>query len=862
MASPAVPTAEQFGIVKEILSGDSIVIRGKPVKGPPPEKTVQLAGIVAPRLARRPSPNRPEEQKDEPFAWQAREALRHMLVGKQIKYVIEYTVPTTGRDFVRITTKDGKDVASEMVAQGWLKVRPQTNQQSTPEHDNLLHLEQIAQNAGLGAWSKDPAVIAKAVRNPQWNVDTDRSLVVSKHKYNAVVEQVRDGSTLRLFLLPDFKYITVQLAGIKTPGFKRAEDGSNVDVAEPYADEAKFFVESRLLQRDVQVLLEGVTNQNFLATIIHPAGNISELLLKEGMARVVDWSLTCVTEGKEKYRAMEQLAKAKKLRIFRDYVAPAGFAGEKEFVAKVVEICNAETIVVKDKTGALRRLTISSIRGPKAPEGVKPKNHFDTPYLYEAKEFMRKRMIGKNVRIIVDFVKPANEGFPERTCVTVMDGTVNIGEALVSKGFCTVVRYRADDDQRSSHFDELLAAEQRAIAGNKGLHKQGDVVLHRVNDTSSNKEVAKNFYPFLQRAPRQKGVADYVIHGARLRIYIPKENAIISFVLSGISCPRTGRNDGENKTPSQPGAEEATQFTRDMCMQRDVTIQIDGMDKTGNFIGCLWVDDENLALRLVEKGLSSVHFSADRLNFGKELFAAEEAAKTAKIGIWKNYVEEKVEVTEEVKERDVKYKEVVISEVASGRTLFVQDIEKAVELEQFVLRLNQFFTANPPIVGTVMPKAGEIVAAKFTEDNTWYRAKVTKVNGSDVTVFFVDYGNCDIVKPVALAPLPTEFSLVSLPAVAREVNLACIELPEDADWQQEAIYFLKEGVMNKRFFMNPEYSEEGKQAVTIMTPETQVDLGKTLLAAGLATVQKRKEFRLKSLLKEYNAAQELACKEH
>lgn len=37
----------------------------------------------------------------------------------------------------------------------------------------------------------------------------------------------------------------------------------------------------------------------------------------------------------------------------------------------------------------------------------------------------------------------------------------NIAEALVSKGLATVLRYRQDDDQRSAHYDELLAAEAR-----------------------------------------------------------------------------------------------------------------------------------------------------------------------------------------------------------------------------------------------------------------------------------------------------------------------------------------------------------------------------------------------------------------
>jgi len=37
----------------------------------------------------------------------------------------------------------------------------------------------------------------------------------------------------------------------------------------------------------------------------------------------------------------------------------------------------------------------------------------------------------------------------------------NIAEALVSKGLVKVVRHRQDDDSRSAHYDDLLAAEQR-----------------------------------------------------------------------------------------------------------------------------------------------------------------------------------------------------------------------------------------------------------------------------------------------------------------------------------------------------------------------------------------------------------------
>ena len=54
--------------------------------------------------------------------------------------------------------------------------------------------------------------------------------------------------------------------------FKMGEDGKQVP--EPFAEEAKFFTEVRLLQRDVKIYLEGVSNQNILGSVEHPVRKI------------------------------------------------------------------------------------------------------------------------------------------------------------------------------------------------------------------------------------------------------------------------------------------------------------------------------------------------------------------------------------------------------------------------------------------------------------------------------------------------------------------------------------------------------------------------------------------------------------
>lgn len=41
------------GIVKSVLSGDTLIVRGRPVKGPPPERMLTLSNATAPRFGGR-----------------------------------------------------------------------------------------------------------------------------------------------------------------------------------------------------------------------------------------------------------------------------------------------------------------------------------------------------------------------------------------------------------------------------------------------------------------------------------------------------------------------------------------------------------------------------------------------------------------------------------------------------------------------------------------------------------------------------------------------------------------------------------------------------------------------------------------
>ena len=65
-------------------------------------------------------------------------------------------------------------------------------------------------------------------------------------------------------------------------------------------------------------------------------------------------------------------------------------------------------------------------------------------------------------------------------------------------------------------------------------------------------------------------------------------------------------------------------------MDLQVQVEVESMDKGGNFIGYMHAEGLNLSVALVDEGLSKVHFTAERGNYFKQLSAAEEKAKNAR----------------------------------------------------------------------------------------------------------------------------------------------------------------------------------------------------------------------------------------
>lgn len=323
--------------------------------------------------------------------------------------------------------------------------------------------------------------------------------------------------------------------------------------------------------------------------------------------------------------------------------------------------------------GKSRKVALASIRGPKRQK----QGEFESGYSVDAIEFLRSRLVGVKVFVKVDYIKPAEGEYEQKECVTIIKGEKNIGELLVNRGLASVIRHRKDDNNRSHAYDQLLAAEERAIEAKKGIHSEKELPVHRIVDASENAAKSRSYFAQLSRSNVLKGIVEYVASGSRLRVFVPSQGLRLSFILSGIRTPKVGRGN----QASEPFGDEAAEFTSKLAFQRDVEISVESQDKVGGFIGSLYVNFPgggrgNLAVMLLEQGLSSVHeYSASQSAHANQLFAAESKAKEAKLNIWKTWTPVVEETAAELSKLDVStpvIKEVIVCEIERSGKIYVQ----------------------------------------------------------------------------------------------------------------------------------------------------------------------------------------------
>jgi len=199
----------------------------------------------------------------------------------------------------------------------------------------------------------------------------------------------------------------------------------------------------------------------------------------------------------------------------------------------------------------------------------------------------------------------------------------------------------------------------------------------------------------------------------------------------------------------------------------------------------------------------------------------------------------------------------VVTEIIDGSKFYVQivgpDAEKLEELMKELSKDNG---------EAYKPHNDEFVKAQFTADDAWYRGKVMKILGDDeYKIFYVDYGNSEIISSKRIRKLPEEFK--QLPPQAVESILAYLKTPPIEDETgKEAAEFLKELVWGKTMMANVEKRENNIFYLSLGDRESQVHVNAALLRAGLAKVERVRGEQYKEMMEKLKEEENKARSGH
>lgn len=117
-----------------------------------------------------------------------------------------------------------QNVTELLVQEGLVLVRKDNGRTPSPELQRLIDLEEAAKSAKKGKWENQSS--NEHVRNIRWTQENQRNFVdqLAGKPVKAIIEHVRDGSTVRAFLVPqpdydnlvpEYVYITLMISGIR-----------------------------------------------------------------------------------------------------------------------------------------------------------------------------------------------------------------------------------------------------------------------------------------------------------------------------------------------------------------------------------------------------------------------------------------------------------------------------------------------------------------------------------------------------------------------------------------------------------------------------------------------------------------------
>lgn len=263
-----VGASEIVGTVIEVLTGDTVSIlpQGEPYDSETKLKKISLASVRSPRAG-----NANSGKPDDPFAFECKDRLRVLTVGKLVKVSVHYErdIPmgqtTENRQFGSISVGKREDIAIVLVAEGLAETqRHRDDDEKSPRYDELCAAENAAKLANKGIHSTNEY----GRRNVNDLTDPRKAKAYSGSlmragTVRAIVEFVFNGSRFKLLVPGENCHIVFALEDLRcpqpSPSAAALASRAQVKSAEPYGDESKRHARMSVLQRSVEILCKGVT---------------------------------------------------------------------------------------------------------------------------------------------------------------------------------------------------------------------------------------------------------------------------------------------------------------------------------------------------------------------------------------------------------------------------------------------------------------------------------------------------------------------------------------------------------------------------------------------------------------------------
>lgn len=876
--------------VKNILSGDTVVlVPTKTAQFPIPERILTLQYVRG-------------------DSFEAKEYLRQLMIGKEIKFEVRFKVPTTGKEFGDILSPIFSSLIEHMLLKGLVKLNDNIRVETDDVADlveSLKAVEADAQKKQLGVW-------APKFLEPEIVPLTEEIISISQSTpLTAIIERVISGDRVFARIIVNNKKhveLALLLAGLKAPRTDETGDMQKV------AQQAKQFIEDKLLTSKVNVKVKIIgLNQTGvpLAIVEHPTGNnIHVKLLENGFAEVVDWQSSQIGSATmSQLRKAEQTAKALGKGVFQSLAGTRPVSGvsktsisskslrpgltiENVTVSKVI---NVDSFNVRLPSGEEITVQLASLRGPRPNDTTVTTNHsYQQALVQMAREYARSVAIGKSATMYIDGFREANKelGFDSRFVVSLNIGNKDLSESIVSNGFATVIKHNKQTAaERSMNWDRLVEIEEeQKKLGKKGVYfSGGDIskiltVSPRVVNASESYSKAKAFLNGFSKKGRIGGYyVEYVSSVNKVKLYNPKEGLRLTLILGGLSNEKSVNNT------------DGLDFMNKKYFQRGIEFDVYDQDKTGCFVGNLYANShaiKTIQEEILENGLATTHFFGINSNKrSSELLAAEEASKVARKGVWKNFdasaaQKDVDDAAAQLKNTNLNVKpqffDIEIVDIDDSGVLSYHITSEAVKTSfaKFKDEFNAFHLQNAsasttsvdlPVNLAAAPKKNELVSAKFSENDKYYRARVLNFDRTtrQYEVKHVDFGNIDSVPLSSLRILPKKFGLDVLKPFAHTCKLQNITLPptQPRDYLSEALEVLEDLTYdNKVVLSGLPSSAPGIEFDAILYDETSMvdstyTINKALVEKGYGIVEPTAPPRLKDYVDMCLAAQNKAKSE-